>query len=50
MAGRRLVGTAIVTAAAILSLTAASTAALAAGADTTPPSAPRIVYAQGSTA
>jgi hypothetical protein len=30
-----------------LSLSATSTAALAAGADTTPPSAPRIVYAQG---
>jgi hypothetical protein len=47
MARRRLFGTAIVTAVAILSLSAASTAALASGADTTPPSAPRIVYAQG---
>jgi len=47
MARRRLFGTAIVTAVAILSLSAASTAALAASADTTPPSAPRIVYLQG---
>jgi hypothetical protein len=47
MARRRLFGTAIVTAVAILSLSAASTAALASGADTTPPSAPRIVYVQG---
>jgi hypothetical protein len=46
MARRRSVRTAIVTALAILSLSAGSTAALAAG-DTTPPSAPRIVYAQG---
>jgi hypothetical protein len=50
MAGRRFLGAAIVTAAAILFLSATSTAALAARADTTPPSAPRIVYAQGSTA
>jgi hypothetical protein len=46
MAGRRFVRTAIVTALAILTLSAGSTAALAAR-DTTPPSAPRIVYAQG---
>lgn len=32
---------------AILSLSAAGTAALATSADSTPPSAPRIVYAQG---
>jgi hypothetical protein len=32
---------------AILSLSAAGTAALATGADTTPPSAPRIIYVQG---
>ena len=44
MAGRRLLRTAIVTAVAILSLSVASTAAQAARADTTPPSAPRIVY------
>ena len=50
MAGRRFLRTAIVTAVAILSLSAAGTAALAAGADTTPPSAPRIVYAQATTA
>ena len=43
MAGRHLLRTAIVTAVAILSLTAASTAALAAP-DRTPPSAPRIIY------
>jgi hypothetical protein len=42
MAGRRLLRTAIVTAVAILSLSAASATALAAGADTTPPSAPRM--------
>src|SRR5512133_3089851 len=47
MAGRHLLRTAVVAVVAILSLSAASTAALAAGADTTPPSAPRIVYAQG---
>jgi hypothetical protein len=47
MAGRRLLGAAIVTALAILTLSAASTAAHAAGADRTPPSAPRIVYLQG---
>jgi hypothetical protein len=37
MAGRRFLGTAIVTAAAILSLSAASTAALAAAPDRTRP-------------
>ena len=47
MAGRQLLRTAIVTAVAILSLSAASTAALAAAPDRTPPSAPRIVYLQG---
>src|SRR5919197_1959714 len=47
MAGRRLLRTAVVTAIAILSLTTAGTAALATGTDTTPPSAPRIVYVQG---
>ena len=47
MAGRRLLRTAIVAAVTILSLSAAGTAALASSADTTPPSAPRIVYAQG---
>jgi hypothetical protein len=46
MAGRQLLRTAIVIAVAILSLSVASTTALAA-ADTTPPSAPRIVYLQG---
>jgi hypothetical protein len=44
MAGRPLLRTAIVTAVAILSLSAASTAALAAAPDRTPPSAPRIIY------
>jgi hypothetical protein len=47
MAGRQLVRTAIVTVVAILSLLAASTTALAARADTTPPTAPRIIYLQG---
>jgi hypothetical protein len=47
MAGRRLLGTAIVTAVAILTLSATSTAALAAAPDRTPPSAPRIIYLQG---
>jgi len=47
MAGRQLLRTAIVTAVAILSLAAASTTALAASADTTPPSAPRLTYATG---
>jgi hypothetical protein len=47
MAGRRFLATAIVTAAAILSLAATSTPALAAGADTTLPTAPRIIYLQG---
>jgi hypothetical protein len=47
MAGRRLLRTAIVTAVAILTLSAASTTALAASADTTPPSAPRLLYATG---
>ena len=47
MAGRQLLRTAIVTAVAILSLTVASTTALAASADTTPPSAPRLTYATG---
>jgi hypothetical protein len=47
MAGRQLLRTAIVTAVAILSLSVASTAALAAAPDTTPPSAPRIIYLQG---
>jgi hypothetical protein len=47
MAGRRFLGAAIVTTAAILFLSATSTAALAARADTTPPSAPRIIYLQG---
>jgi hypothetical protein len=46
MAGRQLLRTAIVTAVAILSLSAAGTTALAA-ADTTPPSAPRLTYATG---
>ena len=46
MAGRQLLRTAIVTAVAILSLSAAGTTALAA-ADTTPPSAPRLLYATG---
>ena len=47
MAGRQLLRTAIVTAVAILSLAVASTTALAASADTTPPSAPRLTYATG---
>ena len=47
MARRRFLVTAIVTAAAILSLSATSTAALAAAPDRTPPSAPRIIYLQG---
>ena len=47
MAGRQLLRTALVTAVAILSLSAAGTAALATSADSTPPSAPRIVYLQG---
>jgi hypothetical protein len=47
MAGRQLLRTAIVTAVAILSLSVASTTALAASADTTPPSAPRLTYATG---
>ena len=47
MAGRHLLRTAIVTAVAILSLSAAGTTALAASADTTPPSAPRLTYATG---
>ena len=47
MAGRRLLGTVIVTAVAILTLLAASTTASAATPDTTPPSAPRITYLQG---
>ena len=47
MAGQRLLRTAIVTAVAILSLTAASTTALAAAPDRTPPTAPHIVYLQG---
>ena len=47
MAGRQLLRTAIVTAVAILSLTAASTTALAAAPDRTPPTAPHIVYLQG---
>lgn len=44
MVGRRFLRTVIVTAVAILSLSVASTAALAAGPDRTPPSAPRIIY------
>ena len=44
MAGRQLLRTATVTAVAILSLLAASTTALAAAPDRTPPSAPRIIY------
>jgi hypothetical protein len=44
MARRRLLRTAIVTATAILSLSAAGTTALAAAPDRTPPSAPRIIY------
>ena len=47
MARRQLLRTTIVTAMAILPLSAASTTALAASADTTPPSAPHIVYLQG---
>jgi hypothetical protein len=47
MAGRRLLGTVIVTAVAILTLLAASTTASAAAPDRTPPSAPRIIYLQG---
>jgi hypothetical protein len=47
MAGRRLLGTVIVTAVAILTLLAASTTASAADPDRTPPSAPRIIYLQG---
>ncbi|HKQ02435.1 MAG TPA: hypothetical protein VJ735_19110 [Actinomycetes bacterium] len=47
MAGRRLLGTAIVTAVAVLTLSATSAAALAAAPDRTPPSAPRIIYLQG---
>ena len=47
MARRRFLVTVIVTAAAILSLSASSTAALAATPDTTPPSAPRLLYATG---
>ena len=47
MAGRRFLTTAIVTAAAILSLSATSTAALAATPDRTPPSPPHIIYLQG---
>jgi hypothetical protein len=47
MAGRHLLRTAIVTAVAILSLSAAGTAALAATPDRTPPSAPRLTYATG---
>jgi hypothetical protein len=48
MTGRRFLATAIVTTGAILSLLASSTAALAAPRpDTTPPSAPKIIYLQG---
>ena len=47
MAGRQLLRTAIVTAVAILSLSVASTAALAATPDRTPPTAPRLLYATG---
>jgi hypothetical protein len=47
MAGRQLLRTAIVTAVAILSLTAASTTAFAAAPDRTPPSTPRLLYATG---
>ena len=47
MAGRQVLRTAIVTAVAILSLSVAGPAALAASADTTPPSAPRLTYATG---
>ena len=47
MARRRFLVTVIVTAAVILSLSASSTAALAATPDTTPPSAPRLLYATG---
>ena len=47
MSRRQLVRTAIVTVVAILSLAATSTAALAARPDTTPPTAPRIIYLQG---
>jgi hypothetical protein len=43
----RLIRMAIVVAALILSISATSTAALASGADTTPPSAPYIIHAQG---
>jgi hypothetical protein len=47
MSRRPLIRTAIVAAVAIVSTSAMGTSALAAGADTTPPSAPRIVYATG---
>jgi hypothetical protein len=47
MAGRQLFRTVIVTAVAIVSLSAAGTAALAAAPDRTPPTAPRIIYLQG---
>ena len=47
MARRQLLRTAIVTAVAILSLSVASTAALAATPDRTPPTAPRLLYATG---
>jgi hypothetical protein len=47
MPQRRRVRTAIVAAAAILFTSVTGTAALASGADTTPPTAPYIIYAQG---
>ena len=50
MAGRQFLRTAIVTAVAILSLPATSTAALAAAPDRTPPSAPRIITSRAATA
>jgi hypothetical protein len=47
MARRQLLRTTILTAVAILTLTVASTTALAAAPDRTPPSTPRLTYATG---